>query len=91
MSAVTEGKPCAPLNESSNGISYEPFYGKYSSTGLSRSGEETPIGELLNSPAPRRTHHQAAPPAVKPGKGKGPPAGPPGQPPVRNTGGAVAE
>jgi penicillin-binding protein 1A len=39
MAAVTEGKPCAPLNESSAGISYQPFFGKYASTGQAQ-GEE---------------------------------------------------
>jgi penicillin-binding protein 1A len=33
MGPVTEGKPCAPLNESSAGISYQPFFGKYATTG----------------------------------------------------------
>jgi penicillin-binding protein 1A len=33
MSAVTEGHPCAALNESNAGISFRPFYGKYAATG----------------------------------------------------------
>jgi penicillin-binding protein 1A len=33
MAPVTEGKPCAPLNESSAGISYSPFFGKFATTG----------------------------------------------------------
>jgi len=39
MAGVTEGKPCAPLNESSAGISYSPFFGKYASTGQAQSEE----------------------------------------------------
>jgi penicillin-binding protein 1A len=39
MAPVTEGKPCAPLNESSSGISYQPFFGKYATTGQALSGE----------------------------------------------------
>jgi penicillin-binding protein 1A len=39
MSAVTEGRPCAPLNESSAGIAYQPFFGKYATTGQTQ-GEE---------------------------------------------------
>jgi penicillin-binding protein 1A len=35
MSAVTAGKPCAPVHESSAGISYQPFFGKYATTGQS--------------------------------------------------------
>jgi penicillin-binding protein 1A len=42
MSAVTEGKPCAPLHESSAGISYQPFYGKYATTGQTAAESEAP-------------------------------------------------
>ena len=38
MGPVTEGKPCAPLNESSTGISYQPFFGKYATTGQAEEG-----------------------------------------------------
>jgi penicillin-binding protein 1A len=44
MAPVTEGKPCAPLNESSAGISYQPFFGKYATTGQALTeerGEQT--------------------------------------------------
>ncbi len=34
MAAVTEGQPCVPFPPSKEAISYEPFYGKYASTGL---------------------------------------------------------
>jgi penicillin-binding protein 1A len=40
MAPVMEGKPCAPLNESSTGISYQPFFGKYATTGQPLAGEE---------------------------------------------------
>ncbi len=40
MGAVTEGHPCAPLNENSSGIEYKPFYGKYASTGLAEAASE---------------------------------------------------
>ena len=33
MAPVTEGHPCATLKESSAGIVYAPFYGKYAATG----------------------------------------------------------
>ncbi len=33
MSAVTEGKPCVPFAPAKESISYEPFYGKFASTG----------------------------------------------------------
>jgi penicillin-binding protein 1A len=40
MSAVTEGKPCAPLNTTSTeSISYQPFFGKYATTGRTEAVE----------------------------------------------------
>jgi penicillin-binding protein 1A len=55
MSAVTAGKPCAPLNESSAGISYQPFFGKYATTGQSKSGEEGSGNEPSVKKKPRRS------------------------------------
>ena len=55
MSAVTQGKPCAPLNESSSGISYQPFFGKYATTGQSRSGEEGNGNEPSGKEKPKRS------------------------------------
>jgi penicillin-binding protein 1A len=40
MTRVTEGRPCAPLNESSTGIEYKPFYGKFAATGLALAAKE---------------------------------------------------
>ena len=40
MSAVTAGKPCAPLNTSSTeSLSFQPFFGKFASTGRTESQE----------------------------------------------------
>jgi penicillin-binding protein 1A len=50
MAPVTEGKPCAPLNESSTGISYQPFFGKYATTGQALTPEG---GEGAKKKAPR--------------------------------------
>jgi penicillin-binding protein 1A len=44
MSAVSEGKPCPPLHESSEGISYQPFYGKYATTGQTQASSESETG-----------------------------------------------
>ena len=52
MAPVTEGKPCAALNESSAGISYAPFYGKFASTGLAHS---SPTNEGFDE-APVKRH-----------------------------------
>jgi len=41
MAAVTEGQPCVPFPPSKETITYQPFYGKYASTGLSQAAEET--------------------------------------------------
>jgi penicillin-binding protein 1A len=40
MAGVTEGHPCASLHEDSTGISYQPFYGKFATTGQAAGGEE---------------------------------------------------
>jgi penicillin-binding protein 1A len=41
MAPVTEGKPCAPLHESSAGISYQPFFGKFATTGQTSQSAES--------------------------------------------------
>src|SRR3989441_5002675 len=41
MSAVTEHQACVPFRSSSEGISFKPFFGKFSTTGRS----ESPFGE----------------------------------------------
>ena len=48
MQPVTEGHTCAPLNESNAGISYQPFFGKFATTGES----VAPLGESVAVPAP---------------------------------------
>jgi penicillin-binding protein 1A len=37
MSAVTEGKPCVPFSPSNESISYQPFFGKFATTGRTES------------------------------------------------------
>ena len=96
MSGVTEGKPCAPLNESSAGISYQPFFGKYATTGqaLSREGSETKAKKKPQHPGAGGTKAQGGEHAVlevhetPPPKSPAPPAQSP--PPVEpKTGGAA--
>jgi penicillin-binding protein 1A len=84
MSAVTAGKPCAPLNESSAGISYQPFYGKFATTGQAQAASEPEPGSEHAKKRSRRrgggagTGNSGAPtPAAPPA---GPPAGPPPSP-----------
>ncbi len=49
MAAVTEGEPCASFPEPKEPISYEPFFGKFASTGQSSSGESSEGGESEKS------------------------------------------
>jgi penicillin-binding protein 1A len=56
MAAVTEGQPCAEFPPSKEAISYEPFYGKYASTGLALAASEA---RTEHGPEPKP--HKAAP------------------------------
>jgi penicillin-binding protein 1A len=54
MAAVTEGKSCVPFATPKESISYEPFYGKYATTGESRASSAEPREEYFHSkPAPK--------------------------------------
>jgi penicillin-binding protein 1A len=53
MGAVTEGKPCAPLNQSSAGIEYQPFYGHYATTGRTQTLAPLEFGPATERPAKR--------------------------------------
>jgi penicillin-binding protein 1A len=100
MSAATEGKPCAPLNTSSEGISYKPFYGKYATTGEVAEPEpySVEIAPRRKGPAPHAhraprerapievQEAPAAPPAKEPGPPEGHAPGPSGGPPGRGVG-----
>jgi len=55
MSAVTEGKPCAPLHTSSEGISYQPFFGKYAVTGQTQATESEGSNENGNKHSRRHS------------------------------------
>jgi penicillin-binding protein 1A len=84
MAAVTEGQICVPFPPSKEAISYEPFYGKYASTGLALQAQEA-----QSSPEHAAKPHKHSAPA-QPGHGKtpgaaetsppAPPAAPTGQP-----------
>jgi penicillin-binding protein 1A len=77
MAGVTEGQPCAPLNESSEGISYQPFYGKYATTGRASEGggesesEEPTTPTKKPKPTPRAPAKVHEAPAGGPGGGNG--------------------
>jgi penicillin-binding protein 1A len=44
MAPVTEAHPCAALHESSEGITYAPFYGKFAATGAQQASKEAEGG-----------------------------------------------
>ncbi len=55
MAAVTEGRSCVPFPPSKEAISYEPFYGKYASTGLAQATQEaTPTPEHAGAKTPHK-------------------------------------
>ena len=55
MSAVEEGKTCVPFATPKESITYTPFYGKFATTGQSRSSEES-SEETTPSHAHREKH-----------------------------------
>ncbi len=91
MSAVTEGHPCAPLNESNQGLTFQPFYGKFARTGLEEAAKEK-AKEENRGHGHKHSHRQAAPGASTPGNNNSEaPAAPgkPATPPTGPTGGAA--
>jgi penicillin-binding protein 1A len=91
MSAVVEGKSCVPFSSSSESLSYQPFYGKFATTGQSSSSSgESESEEPAKQPEPKKH-------AKSPGGAGGPnaapkresaPAAPQAGPPTHETGGA---
>jgi penicillin-binding protein 1A len=71
MAAVTEGQSCVPFPASKEAISYQPFYGKYASTGLSQAAEENAQSEHAGA----KSHHHAKSPSA-PGAGGAAPSEP---------------
>jgi penicillin-binding protein 1A len=57
MAGVTEGKPCVEFPPSKEAISYQPFYGKYASTGLALAAQEA--ARAAKHPA-KKSRHRAA-------------------------------
>ncbi|HYM54139.1 MAG TPA: transglycosylase domain-containing protein [Solirubrobacteraceae bacterium] len=44
MAAVTEGKPCVEFPQPKETLSYQPFYGKYATTGQAQASRESEAG-----------------------------------------------
>ncbi len=66
MAAVTEGKPCVEFPQPKETISYQPFYGKYASTGLAlAAAAQASEHEYHTRPHAPAARHPAAPRAGK--------------------------
>jgi len=70
MAAVTEGQPCVPFPPSNEAISYQPFYGKYASTGLAQAAEES--SQSSEHAGAKSRHHAKGPSAPRGGGGTAP-------------------
>jgi penicillin-binding protein 1A len=85
MAAVTEGQSCQSFPEPKESISYEPFYGKFATTGQSRESSE----EGEESPEDHSHSHDAHPPDKGGTGGPSPAPKPAPEPPSPgDTGGA---
>jgi penicillin-binding protein 1A len=85
MEPVTETHPCATLKESSAGISYAPFYGKYAATGMALAEKESAEEVKTGKHGPKKTPKTPGTPET------GTPSQPTPEPPaplVEKTGGA---
>jgi penicillin-binding protein 1A len=77
MAAVTEGEACAEFPSPTEPISYQPFFGKFASTGRSSTGEsfEGTGSETKSNATKKDTPSEPTSPAEKPsggGAGNGP-------------------
>jgi penicillin-binding protein 1A len=94
MSRVVEGKTCVPFSSPQESISYQPFYGKFATTGRTESFSEERSSVEPSAPkshphrerSPERGGAGAPSPRSKPEKA---PAAPHGEPPAKETGGAA--
>jgi penicillin-binding protein 1A len=71
MAAVTEGEPCTQFPSPSEQISYQPFFGKFATTGQSSSEESSESTE----PEKRKSPHKKNAPVERPSPAGEQPAG----------------
>jgi len=65
MAAVTEGEPCAQFPSATEPISYQPFFGKFATTGQSSSGESSEGNESeKKNKAKNKANKKSAPGGV---------------------------
>jgi penicillin-binding protein 1A len=87
MAAVTEGKTCVPFPEPTEAITYQPFFGKYATTGQAQAKEE----KQPNKPKPKKkAQHPSEGPEHEAGGGvpnskPTPPSATPESPPAEKT------
>jgi membrane carboxypeptidase/penicillin-binding protein len=88
MAAVTEGQPCVQFPPSKEAISYQPFYGKYASTGLALEAQEAASTSehakkphKHSEPAEHGAAHTPSTPETSP---PAPPANQPSTPPAQH-------
>jgi len=89
MAAVTEGQPCTEFPQPKEPISYQPFYGKYATTGQAQGASEAEAEEKAKA---KKTHSKPATPGTGPTSehAAGPPPPRPEPPPsAGKTGGAA--
>jgi penicillin-binding protein 1A len=72
MAAVTEGDPCAQFPTPTESISYQPFFGKFATTGQPSSSESSEAGETEKKKnKDKSTPNEHHSPAVEPPSGGG--------------------
>ncbi len=58
MSAVTEGKPCAEFPQAKEPLTFQPFYGKYASTGLAQAAAQSAEESQSKEHAAKKKAHK---------------------------------
>jgi penicillin-binding protein 1A len=59
MASVTEGKPCVPFPEAKETISYQPFFGKFATTGASEAARQAQLSESSEHHKKKSQHSQS--------------------------------
>jgi penicillin-binding protein 1A len=88
MAPVTEGHPCAELDESNAGITYSPFYGHFAATGAALASKEAEA--KAQHKHAHHTHNPTTPPSEAPSSEPTTPSGPANsEQTIKQTGGAA--
>jgi penicillin-binding protein 1A len=60
MSSVIAGKPCVPFPTPTESISYQPFFGKFATTGQAEASGQSEAGQPHQGATHSKPHHNAA-------------------------------